>query len=53
MKKKEDQLVLNVGRALNEKEQMQKIFEREHGYPSSVLEIVIGHLKGLGKGKSP
>jgi len=51
MKTKEDQLVLNVERALDEKHQMQKIFLGEHGYPSSVLEIVIEHLEGLKRGK--
>ena len=40
-------LVLNVDRALDEKRQMQKLFLREHEYPSSVLEIVIKHLEGL------
>lgn len=44
---KEDNLVLNVDKALDEKRQMQKLFFREHGYPSSVLEIVIEHLEGL------
>lgn len=42
-----NKLVLNVDKALEEKKQMQKIFVREHGYPSSVLEIVIEHLEGL------
>ena len=42
-----DTLVLNVEKALEEKKQMQKIFVREHRYPSSVLEIVIEHLEGL------
>lgn len=44
-----DRLVLNVDKALDEKGQMQKIFVREHGYPSSVLDIVIDHLEGLEK----
>ena len=43
-----NKLVLNVDKALEEKKQMQKIFAREHGYPSSVLEIVIEHLEGMG-----
>lgn len=42
-----DKLVLNVDNALDEKRQMQKIFVNEHGYPSTVLEIVIEHLEGL------
>lgn len=42
-----DRLVLNVDRALDEKRQMQKVFEREHGYPSCTLEIVIEHLEGI------
>lgn len=44
---KEDNLILNVDKALDEKRQMQKIFMGEHGYPSSVLKIVIEHLEGL------
>ena len=44
---KEDNLVLNVDKALDEKRQMQKVFFREHGYPSTVLELVIEHLAGL------
>ena len=43
----EDRFVLNVDKALAEKKQMQKIFIRENGYPSSVLKIVIEHLEGL------
>lgn len=42
-----DKFILNVDRALDEKRQMQKLFVREHGYQSSVLEIVIEHLEGL------
>lgn len=48
----EDRLILNVDKALDEKKQMQKIFVNEHGYPSSVLEIVIEHLKGIQGTKS-
>lgn len=44
---KEDNLVLNVDKALDEKRQMQKVFFREHGYPSTVLKLVIEHLEGL------
>jgi len=42
----EDKMLLNVDKALDEKQQMQKIFVRENGYPSSVLEIVIEHFEG-------
>lgn len=48
-----DGLVLNVEKALDEKKQMQKIFVNEHGYPSTVLEIVIEHLEGIQGGKCP
>lgn len=48
-----DGLILNVAKALDEKEQQQKIFFREHGYPSSVLVVVIEHLKGIEGAKSP
>lgn len=33
-------------KALHEKETMQKNFIREHGYRSSVLDILIEHFKG-------
>ena len=45
-----NRFVLNTEKALEEKRQMQKIFVRERGYPSSVLEIVIKHLEGLKQG---
>ena len=48
-----DRLVLNVDKALDEKRQMQKVFFREHGYPSSVLELVIEHLEGLQDNPNP
>lgn len=35
--------ITDMEKALEEKEQMQKIFVREHGYPSSVLTLVIEH----------
>ena len=41
--KMEKKPIIDVERALAEKEQQQKIFVREHGYPSSVLTLVIAH----------
>lgn len=40
MKKKQ---IVNVDKVLSEKKTMQKIFFREHGYPSSVLTLLIGY----------
>ena len=37
--------IINYEEALKEKKQMQKIFFREHGYPSSVLTLVITWLE--------
>ena len=36
---------VNYEKALEEKRQMQKAFFREHGYPSSVLTLVIAWLE--------
>ena len=38
--------IVDMEKALEEKEQMQKVFVREHGYPSSVLTLVIEHYSG-------
>lgn len=43
----ENRFTLNVEKALEEKRQMQKIFVREKGYPSSVLEVVIKHFESM------
>jgi hypothetical protein len=43
--------VIDVEKALSEKEQMQKIFVREHGYPSPVSALVIKYFKER-KGKN-
>ena len=37
--------VIDMEKALQEKETMQKHFVREHGYNSSVFEILINHFK--------
>ena len=37
--------VIDVKKALQEKETMQKHFVREHGYESSVLILLINHFK--------
>ena len=36
---------LNYEKALEEKKQMQKIFIRENGYPSSVLALLIAYFE--------
>jgi hypothetical protein len=38
--------IVDMEKALAEKEQMQKIFVREHDYPSSVLTLLIAYFKG-------
>ena len=38
--------IIDMEKALEEKDQMQKIFVREQGYPSSVLTLVIKHYSG-------
>ena len=42
---------INIEKALSEKRAMQKNFIREHGYPSSVLTLVIAYFEELGKRK--
>ena len=42
---------INIEKALSEKRAMQKIFIREHGYPSSVLTLVITHFEERKKRK--
>ena len=36
---------VNYEKALEKKKQMQKIFSREHSYPSSVLALLIAHFE--------
>lgn len=43
--------IIDIEKALAEKKQMQKIFIRENGYPSSVLALVITHFEERGKKK--
>jgi len=38
--------VIDVEKALQEKETMQKHFVREHGYESGILSILIEHFRG-------
>lgn len=38
-------LNVDVEKALEEKKAMQKIFTREHGYPSSVLALLITYFE--------
>lgn len=38
---------MDIERALGEKRQQQKIFVRENGYRSGVLDILIEHFEGL------
>lgn len=45
-----NKFILNIEKALDEKRQMAKIFEREHGYRSYVLDILIEHFEGLKQG---
>ena len=47
----ETKQIIDYGKALEEKRQMQKIFYREHGYPSSVLALVITHFEEKEKKK--
>jgi len=47
MKKKEQ--IIDTEKALAEKKAMQKIFTREHDYPSSVLTLVIAHFEEMKK----
>lgn len=43
--------VIDVEKALTEKKAMQKVFVRDHSYPSSVLALVIAYFeKGKRKG---
>jgi len=42
---------IDIEKALDEKRTMQKIFTREHGYPSSVLTLVIAYFEERKKGK--
>ena len=37
--------VVNVEKALAEKKDMQKVFFEEHGYPSSVLTLLIAYFE--------
>lgn len=37
--------IVNIEKALSEKRQMQKIFIRDNGYPSSVLSLLIMHFE--------
>ena len=41
----ENKQIVNVERALEEKKTMQKVFIREHGYPSSVLALLITYFE--------
>lgn len=43
--------IVDIEKALSEKRAMQKIFTREHGYPSSVLTLVIAHFEERNKRK--
>ena len=47
MEKKEmkDKQIVDIDKALNEKRTMQKIFTREYGYPSSVLDLLITYFE--------
>ena len=40
-----DKPIVNIEKALNEKRTMQKIFMREHDYPSSVLALLIAYFE--------
>ena len=40
-----DRQIINYEKALEEKRQMQEIFFREHGYPSSVLALLITYFE--------
>ena len=42
---------INIEKALSEKREMQKKFISEHGYPSSVLTLVITHFEEREKNK--
>ena len=43
---KNNKPIIDMKKALQEKEVMQKHFIREHGYRSSVFDILIEHFKG-------
>ncbi len=44
-------LVIDVDKALEEKNKMQEEFIRDNGYPSPTLILVINHLKEMKKKK--
>ena len=44
-----EELVIDVEKALSEKRAMQKEFIEEHGFPNSVLILVIAHLEEMKK----
>ena len=40
-----DKEIINIDKALSEKKVIQKIFTREYGYPSSVLDLLIAYFE--------
>ena len=42
-----DKFVIDVEKALDEKRQMAKIYERENGCRSTVLDLVIEHFESM------